>query len=110
MSFSRVLSLLVLLGALSPVQAQQPAATPAGAGADTAAAQPPARPEWRDVSGYRFPAVAKTVADMQNLAYAMQLRDLCANPRVPDNFVRERLDRFGAMTGREENCQTLLDY
>lgn len=47
---------------------------------------------------------------MQNLAYAMQLRDYCANSRVSDDFVRERLNRFSAMTGREESCQTLLEY
>lgn len=76
----------------------------------TAAARPQARPEWRDVSGYRFPAVGKTVADMQNAAHAMRLRDYCADARVKDEFVRERLTRFSAITGREETCRTLLDY
>ena len=47
---------------------------------------------------------------MQNLAHAMQLREFCANTRVPDDFVRERLDRFGAITGRVESCSSLFDY
>ncbi|MFN4064305.1 hypothetical protein [Parazoarcus communis] len=100
----RVLILVILsLFATLPAQAQDaPAAAPAAeAGADRA---------WRDTTGYRFPAIAKTVADMQNLAYAMTLRDYCADARVPDDFVRERLARFSRMTGREESCQTLLDY
>ncbi len=66
--------------------------------------------DWRDTRGYRFPAIAKTVEDLQYLAYAMQLREYCANRRVSDDFVRERLKRFSAMTGREESCRTLLDY
>lgn len=99
-----ILVILPLLVAL-PVQAQDvPAAPPA---ADVAAAPDRA---WRDTTGYRFPAIAKTVADMQNLAYAMTLRDYCADVRVPDDFVRERLARFSRMTGRDESCQTLLDY
>ena len=65
---------------------------------------------WRDVGGYRFPALASTVAAAQNMAQAMILRDYCANAKVPDDFVRERLARFSRITGREENCQSLLDY
>lgn len=116
MSITRLLTLLVLSIALQPAQAQQPL-PPVTALQSESASVPEsvstealARPEWRDTSGYRFPALAKTVADMQNLAYAMQLRDLCANARVPDDFVRERLDRFGEMTGRAESCASLLDY
>ena len=112
MSITRVSSLLVLLLALHPALAQQP--TPPAAAPpsvpESAPAEAPARPEWRDISGYRFPALARTVADMQFLAHAMQLREFCANARVPDDFVRERLDRFGAMTGRKESCATLLSY
>ena len=73
-------------------------------------AKPPARPEWRDTTGYRFPAVGKTVADMQNAAHAMRLREYCADARVKDEFVRERLERFSAITGRKETCRSLLDY
>ena len=108
MSIARALPMLVLTLVLQPAQAQQPAA-PATAPA-TAPQTPAARPEWRDTDAYPFPALATTVADMQNLAHAMQLREFCANARVPDDFVRERLDRFGAMTGRTETCATLLDY
>lgn len=67
-------------------------------------------PAWRDTSNYLFPAIAKTVTDLQNVAYAMTLRDYCADRRVPDDFVRERLTRFSAMTGREETCRSLMDY
>lgn len=89
--------------------AASPAAAKAGK-TPSAAARPQPRPEWRDTTGYRFPAVGKTVADMQNAAHAMRLRDYCADTRVKDEFVRERLTRFSAITGREETCRTLLDY
>jgi len=108
MSFVRALIFALLALVLLPAAAQQPA--PAVAAASEASAKAPARPAWRSTVGYPFPAVATTVAAMQNLAYAMQLRDYCANSRVPDDFVRERLNRFSAMTGREESCQTLLEY
>ncbi|MCV2218929.1 hypothetical protein NX068_15870 [Thauera sp. Sel9] len=108
MSFMRALLFLSLFSVLLPAAAQQPATT-AGGMPEPAAAKPEV-PEWRKTDGYRFPAVAKTVEDMQNLAYAMQLREFCANARIPDDFVRERLNRFSAMTGREEDCRTLLDY
>ncbi len=65
---------------------------------------------WRDTRGYLFPAIAKTTGDMQNVAYAMLLRDYCADTRVSDDFVRDRLMRFARITGRVETCQTLLDY
>nr|WP_068637121.1 hypothetical protein [Thauera butanivorans] len=109
MSFMRALLFLSLFSVLLPAAAQQPAAV-ASEGAPASAAAKPEVPEWRKTDGYRFPAVAKTVEDMQNLAYAMQLREFCANVRIPDDFVRERLNRFSAMTGREEDCRTLLDY
>ena len=109
MPFLRLLILIALSG-VSAAQAQQggPAAAP-GAG-EAQPAKAPDVPEWRRTDNYRFPAIAKTVADMQNLAYAMQLRDYCADRRVSDDFVRDRLARFGRMTGREENCASLMDY
>ena len=108
MSIARALPMLVLILVLQPAQAQQPAA-PATT-SEAASEQPATRPEWRNIDAYSFPALATTVADMQNLAHAMQLREFCANARVPDDFVRERLDRFGAITGRVESCSSLLDY
>lgn len=108
MSIARALPMLVLTLALHPAQAQQPAApvtVPA-----TGLEKPAARSEWRNIDAYRLPALATTVADLQNLAHAMQLREFCADARVPDDFVRERLDRFGAITGRVESCASLLDY
>lgn len=104
------LLLLVLVGLLQTTLtwAQDPAA-PAPAGAADAA-EPAATSDFRDTSRYAFPAVAQTTFEMQRLAYAMQLREYCANRRVPDDFVRERLTRFSEMTGREETCNTLADY
>ncbi|MBN8442531.1 MAG: hypothetical protein J0M28_12665 [Thauera sp.] len=92
----------------APAASGAPQGTPAAA--SVAAPGKPPRPEWRDTSAYRFPAVAKTVSDLQNLAHAMRLRDYCADGRVKDEFVRERLDRFSVITGRPETCRTLLDY
>ncbi len=96
-------------GAKPPADSQAPAAQAVSAAPAPAAADKPAE-QGRDTGGYRFPALARTVADMQNLAHAMQLRDYCADRRVADAFVRERLRRFGALTGREETCSSLLDY
>lgn len=115
MSFLRVLLLLVLPVSAALAQgtpAPAPAAAPnaaAPAGENGAAPKKPDQ-DWRDTSNYIFPAIAKTVTDMQNVAYAMTLRDYCADRRVPDDFVRDRLKRFSAMTGREENCRSLMDY
>ena len=67
-------------------------------------------PFFRDLTGYTFGAPASTVRAMQRLAIAMQLRAYCADPEVPDAFVRDRLRRFSEMTGREETCRSLLDY
>ncbi|MFN3984425.1 MAG: hypothetical protein ACK4KV_03000 [Rhodocyclaceae bacterium] len=73
------------------------------------AADDPPR-DFRDTSRYRFQAAASTVHDLQMLAYAMQLREYCANRRISDDFVRDRLARFSTMTGREEDCASLADY
>lgn len=68
------------------------------------------RPPWRQLSGYAFPALADTVSSLQNMSYAMQLRDYCADGRIKDDFVRDRLARFSEITGREEDCTSLLRY
>lgn len=65
---------------------------------------------FRDTAGYPFGAPASTVRAMQHLAIAMQLRAYCADSNVPDVFVRRQLQRFSELTGREENCRSLLDY
>ncbi|MBP9654836.1 MAG: hypothetical protein KBE19_10655, partial [Rhodocyclaceae bacterium] len=84
---------LTLALSAGPVLAQR---APAAAAASTPT------PEWRRTDGYRFPALADSVRRLQFAAQAMQLREYCADRRVPDEFVRERLQRFGRMTGREE--------
>lgn len=66
--------------------------------------------DFRDTSRYAFKAVAATTFDLQMLAYAMQLREFCANRTIPDDFVKERLARFSQMSGREEDCASLADY
>ena len=74
-----------------------------------AAANPPT-PEWRRTGNYRFPALADSVRRLQYTTLAMQLREYCADRRVSDDFVRERLQRFGRITGRAETCASLRDY
>lgn len=69
-----------------------------------------ARPDFRDIRGYRFPPPAQTVRDMQNVAQAIQLRDYCADARISDEFVKERLALFSRLTGRQETCRSLVDY
>jgi hypothetical protein len=92
-------------------------AQPAGSGAASATGPDKAEaPEdstgkgWRDTSGYPFPSLADTVAAAQNMVHAMLLRDYCANKKIPDDFVRGRLARFSRITGRAEDCPSLLDY
>jgi hypothetical protein len=109
MSPSRALLVLALC-LPAHASAQAPQSNPAAAAAGEIAAPGPDDRSFRDTSGYRFPALSRTLRDMQNLAYAVQLRDYCADERVSDEFVKAQLARFSAITGRPETCRTLLDY
>lgn len=95
---------------LAAVLGLQPLATLAQPAKTPAAARAPDVPEWRRTDAYVFRAIGDVTRRMQFVAQAMQLRDYCADRSVPDDFVRERLQRFGGMTGREESCTSLLDY
>lgn len=99
-------SLTLLLPAALPAQT-----APAKADAPPAVAET-AKPDrsFRDTTGYRYPALSRTQRDLQNLAYALQLRDYCADDRVPDDFVKAQLVNFSRITGRAETCRTLLAY
>ncbi len=66
--------------------------------------------DWRDTSAYPFYALADVALRLQLVSQAMQLRDWCANGAVSDDFVRDRLARFSALSGRRETCRSLLDY
>ena len=101
--------LLLAFVAVWPARAQD-VATPAQAAAPALAEEDEEEDDWRDVSDYPFPAVSATVEAMQFVAYAMQLREYCADARIADAFVRDRLARFSQLTGREEDCASLLDY
>ncbi|MBI1906826.1 MAG: hypothetical protein HYS20_11415 [Rhodocyclales bacterium] len=94
---------LLQLGLATPVFAQAPSRVPDEAGTART-------PFVRNLDGYQFPALAQTIARMQNIAHAMRLRDYCADRRVPDEFVRVQLERFSLITGRPESCASLLDY
>lgn len=100
--------LALLIAGGVDAQSPPPAKGRAPAATDPVAAKP-AEP-FRDTTGYRYPALARTVRDMQNLAYAMQLRDYCADERVSNDFVKAQLARFSRITGRSETCRTLLAY
>lgn len=84
--------------------------TEAGDTADPPGADEVVDELYRDLSAFMLPPPAVTVRDMQHLAIAMQIRDYCMNSGVPESFVRGRLERFSQLTGRTENCFTLLDY
>ena len=107
---------LVMGQPIQGVTAQSP--PPAAAENDTTVTEPDkakasdasSGKNWRDTSGSPFPALADTVAAAQNMAQAMILRDYCANKKLSDDFVRERLARFSRITGREEDCQSLIDH
>lgn len=117
MTPNRIVSCLICLLLAGAVQAQQapPAAAPpvantAPAGADGEEAGDQDDRSWRDTSAYPFGALADTALRLELVAKAMQLRDYCADRRVQDEFVRERLRRFSALSGRPEDCRSLLDY
>jgi hypothetical protein len=99
-----------LFFALMPAVAQE--ASPDAAKPDVPAATSPAEPkkDWRETHGIPFPSLASVAEASRNMAQALNLREFCANSAVPDDFVRERLARFSRMTGREEDCRSLLDY
>jgi hypothetical protein len=102
---------LLVAGQPAPdAPAQPPAAAPVTESGKAGAPNASSGKGWRDTSGYPFPALADTVAAVQNMVQAMLLRDYCANAKLPDDFVRNRLTRFSRITGREEDCQSLLDY
>lgn len=75
---------------------------------------PEAPPDARKAGGvpyrYPMPAIAQTVREIQHSTQAMLLREYCADERIPDAFVNERLAMFSRQTGRTEDCRTLLDY
>ncbi|NMG45263.1 hypothetical protein GPA22_16220 [Aromatoleum toluvorans] len=103
-------SLILLLPAVPSAQSlPRQADAPPLAAADAKSDAKPDR-SFRDTSGYRHPALSRTQRDLQNLAYALQLRDYCADDRVSDAFVKEQLARFSRITGRKETCRTLLAY
>lgn len=102
MSPRGVVAFVLIVSGGAAAQGTPAPAVPAPAAGEAAA--------FRDTADYRYPALSQTVRDMQNLAYAMQLRDYCADPRVPDEFLKAQLARFGRITGRSETCKTLLSY
>jgi hypothetical protein len=121
--FFRILSIFLLfmpalvVGQPTPDAPAQPSPPAAEAQSDAApVAAPTKAPDassgkgWRDTSGYPFPALANTIAAVQNMVHAMILREYCSNEKLPDDFVRNRLTRFSRITGRDEDCQSLLDY
>lgn len=105
---SRLTLFVLAIGLMSGLSAQETDPdVPVG---EAAAFAEPEDRRFRDISGYPFRAPAATVRAMQHLATAMQLRAYCADPNIPDAFVRLQLQRFSELTGREENCRSLLDY
>ena len=84
--------------------------------AQTPSAEPPpdAPTDARKAGGvpyrYPMPAIAQTVREIQHSTQAMLLREYCADEKIPDAFVNERLAIFSQQTGRTEDCRTLLDY
>lgn len=107
------LALRLLLAALltsGGVHAQSPDASAAPAA--SAAFDAPKSAREADDIPYRYPvpSLAQTVRELQHASLAIQLREYCADEKIPDAFVDERLAEFSRITGREENCRTLLEY
>lgn len=91
--------LLTLLAAL-PALAQLPEPAP----------RPDARKAGDQLYRYPMPAIADTVRQIQHSTQAMLLMEYCADERIADGFVNQRLAEFSRQTGRKEDCRTLLDY
>lgn len=106
----RGLVLLVLGSVFASVLLVTPTAALAQQAREPAPGQVAEVPEWRRTDAYVFRAIGDVTRRMQFVAQAMHLRDYCADRTVPDDFVRDRLQRFGRMTGRDETCTSLLDY
>ena len=110
------LALRFLLAALLTsvgVHAQSPdaPAAPAAPAASAAFDAPKSAREADDIPyRYHVPSLAQTVRELQHASLAIQLREYCADEKIPDAFVDERLAEFSRITGREENCRTLLEY
>ncbi|MDX5364472.1 MAG: hypothetical protein LPJ91_09995 [Pseudazoarcus pumilus] len=99
------LSLLLAVVLLAPCGIAQ---TPDPAPADDPL--PDARKAGDKPYRYPMPAIAQTVREVQHATQAMLLREYCADEKIPDQFVNQRLAEFSRQTGRAEDCRTLLDY
>src|SRR5690554_1250437 len=97
--------LLLTLALLAPVAGAQ---TPEPPPADEPL--PDARKAGDKPYRYPMPAIAQTVREVQHATQAMLLREYCADEKIPDEFVNERLAVFSRQTGRPEDCRTLLEY
>lgn len=100
----RLFLLPALLTAL-PALAQAPDPPP-----PPADPPPDARKAGDQPYRYPLPALAQTVREVQHSTQAMLLMEYCADERIPDAFVNQRLAEFSRQTGRQEDCRTLLEY
>ncbi|MFC4486149.1 hypothetical protein [Tepidiphilus baoligensis] len=65
-------------------------------------------PPLREGPDPGFAGIWATSIDLQTLALMLQLRDWCLNRSIPDEVLERQLGRLGALTGREEDCRTVL--
>lgn len=93
--------ILLLIACASPGLAQE---------AGPIASETSARQAGDEPYRYALPARADTQRHLQYLAQAIQLREYCADQSIEDAFVDRQLAAFSRITGREENCRTLLEY
>lgn len=99
------LSLLLALLTALPALAQTPDPAP------TPDEPPPdARKAGDQPYRYPLPAITYTVRQAQHSTQAMLLMEYCADERIADEFVNQRLAEFSRQTGRQEDCRTLLEY
>jgi hypothetical protein len=66
------------------------------------------KPPLREGPDPGFAGIWATSIDLQTLALMLQLRDGCLNRSIPDEALQRQLERLGTLTGREENCRTVL--
>ncbi|MBI5780989.1 MAG: hypothetical protein HZA65_04900 [Rhodocyclales bacterium] len=66
------------------------------------------KPPLREGPDPGFAGIWATSIDLQTLSLMLQLRDWCLNRSIPDEVLERQLGGLAALTGRKEDCQTVL--
>ena len=108
MAATNLISIIVLVLSLAgwplDVVAQGTGAAPMDAAAQAEAQR------LKRVFGLRPAPPAVLVRESSLAVQAWQLRDYCADPRLDNAFVAAQLEKFSKISGRTEDCASILQY